>query len=199
MLTNPLKLSFLIAWAIYAFAIYGPSSHRFRRQKVAQEHSRPLDVVHDMATLVAWQILPLVYVFTPWLDYANYHLPWWAGWAGVAALACAVLVLRGAYSALGANWSPKLDVREGQKLVTSGIYSLIRHPIYVGMWLWTLSQPLVVQNWIAGWAMLVLFLPLYVIRVPREEAMLLQQFGDEYRDYMRGTGEVIPCIFRQRP
>ena len=36
------------------------------------------------------------------------------------------------------------------------------------------------------------FLPLYLIRVPREEAMLLERFGDEYRDYMARTGRVFP-------
>jgi protein-S-isoprenylcysteine O-methyltransferase Ste14 len=197
MLPSSLNVSFLICWAIYAFAIYGPKVRRFRGQRIAQEHSRPQDVLHDMATLVAWQLLPLVHIFTPWLDFANYHLPGWAGWVGVATLASALVVLSSAYRALGANWSPKLDIREGQRLITNGIYSLVRHPIYAGMWLWTVSQPLVVQNWIAGWAMLVLFMPLYLSRVRREEAMLLECFAEEYQIYMRNTGRVFPLLFRR--
>jgi len=65
---------------------------------------------------------------------------------------------------LGRNWSPKIDVIEGQKLVTDGVYRTLRHPIYAGMWLWGLAQPLLIHNWIAGFALLVTFTPLYLLR-----------------------------------
>lgn len=194
MLGDPLRIAFLIGWAFYTFTIYGPSVRRFRRQRVAREATRPLDVAHDMATFVAWQVIPLIYVFSGWPASADYRLPAWAGGAGVVLLAAALFVLRRAYTALGENWSPKLDLREGQRLVTQGIYRRIRHPIYAGMWLWSLSQPLVLQNWIAGWLMLALFAPLYFVRIRREEAMLLEQFGAEYRAYMARTGRVLPVL-----
>jgi protein-S-isoprenylcysteine O-methyltransferase Ste14 len=199
MLTDPFKIAFFTGWVVYAFGIYSQSIRHFRRQRIAQEQSRPVDIFLDMTTLFAWQILPLIYVFSPWLDFANYQIPLWAGWTGVAMLAAAILLLRSAYNALGFSWSPKIDIREGQELVTEGIFRYIRHPIYAGMWLWALSQPLVVQNWIAGWAMGIIFLPLYLIRVPREEAMLLRQYGDRYRDYMSTTGRIIPPIKRKGP
>jgi protein-S-isoprenylcysteine O-methyltransferase Ste14 len=197
MLTDPFKIAFFTGWVVYVFGIYSQSIRRFRIQRIAQEQSRPIDIFLDMTTLFAWQILPLFYVFSPWLDFANYQIPVWAGWIGVAMLAAAILLLRSAYNALGSNWSPKIDIREGQELVTEGIFRHIRHPIYTGMWLWALSQPLVVQNWIAGWAMGILFMPLYLIRVPREEAMLLQRFGERYRDYMSRTGRIIPRLAKK--
>jgi protein-S-isoprenylcysteine O-methyltransferase Ste14 len=49
-------------------------------------------------------------------------------------------------------------------------------------------------NWIAGLAGILGFGTLYLFRVGREEAMLLEAFGDEYRDYMRRTGRVIPRL-----
>jgi protein-S-isoprenylcysteine O-methyltransferase Ste14 len=49
-------------------------------------------------------------------------------------------------------------------------------------------------NWIVGWAGLALFLPLYVLRVPREEQMMLEQFGEAYREYMDRTGHVVPRL-----
>ncbi len=79
----------------------------------------------------AWQLfLPLVYIFTPWLSFADYHLPDWAGWLGVVIL--------------------------------------------------------------AGVGGLILFLPMYVIRMPQEEQMMIGQFGDVYRAYMQRTGRVLP-------
>lgn len=50
---------------------------------------------------------------------------------------------------------------------------------------------MLLQNRIADWASLVMFLPLYLLQVPREEWMMLEQFGEAYRDYSRRTGRVI--------
>lgn len=78
------------------------------------------------------------------------------------------------------------------KLITNGVYHFIRHPIYAGIWLWALAQPFLIPNWIAGFAMMIAFLPLYLIRMPREEQMMLDHFGDAYRRYMQQTGRLIP-------
>ncbi len=79
-------------------------------------------------------------------------------------------------------------------LVTEGVYRCIRHPMYTSMWLWSIAQALLLWNWIAGWASLALFLPLYVLRVPREERMMLEYFGDAYRMYMNRTARVVPHL-----
>lgn len=80
-------------------------------------------------------------------------------------------------------------------LVTQGIYRHMRHPIYAAQWLWGIAQPLLLQNWIAGLAGLVSFLPVYLYRVPREEQMMLEHFGEEYRSYMGRTGRIIPRLW----
>ena len=61
-------------------------------------------------------------------------------------------------------------------------------------WLWGVAQALLLQNWVAGLAGLALFTPLYVLRVPREEQMMLDRFGAEYRSYMNRTGRVVPQL-----
>jgi protein-S-isoprenylcysteine O-methyltransferase Ste14 len=66
--------------------------------------------------------------------------------------------------------------------------------MYASMWLWGVAQALLLQNWIASWAGLVMFLPLYLLRVPREERMMLEEFGEEYRAYMNRTGRVVPPL-----
>jgi protein-S-isoprenylcysteine O-methyltransferase Ste14 len=192
--SNPLKIAFLAGWALYAFGLYTPFVRRYRKKNISSEFTRPIDIFFDMSTVIGWQVLPLLYVFTRWFSFADYHLPAWAGWTGVAIFAAALLVLRSAYTTLGVNWSPKIDVRSGQDLVTQGIFSCIRHPIYAGMWLWVIAQPLIIQNWVAGWAMGLFFLPLYITRVPREEAMLLKEFGERYRLYAHSTGRILPRI-----
>jgi protein-S-isoprenylcysteine O-methyltransferase Ste14 len=66
--------------------------------------------------------------------------------------------------------------------------------MYAAMWLWGMAQTLLLQNWIVGWAGLVLFVPMYVLRVPREEQMMIEQFGEAYREYMIQTGRVVPRL-----
>jgi protein-S-isoprenylcysteine O-methyltransferase Ste14 len=61
-------------------------------------------------------------------------LPVWAGWASAVLFAGALLVLRSVYITLGAIWSPKIDMRSYQELVTHDIFGTIRHTIYIGMW-----------------------------------------------------------------
>ncbi len=60
--------------------------------------------------------------------------------------------------------------------------------------LWGIAQALLVHNWISGLASLVIFIPVYLLRVPREERVMLNEFGDEYREYMKRTGRVLPRL-----
>jgi protein-S-isoprenylcysteine O-methyltransferase Ste14 len=137
-------------------------------------------------------LIPLIYSVTHWLDFANYSLRAWLGWAGVFLLACALLVFWRGHADLKSNWSPSLEIRADHTLVTDGIYRVIRHPMYASQWLWCLAQVLLLQNWLAGPAGLLFFIPFYFLRVQAEENMMLDAFGDRYREYMNKTGGVIP-------
>jgi len=68
--------------------------------------------------------------------------------------------------------------------------------MYAAHWLWAIAQLLLLHNWIAGPSFLVTVFPFYLYRVPREEAMLIKEFGGEYREYMNRTGRVIPRFWR---
>jgi len=96
---------------------------------------------------------------------------------------------------LGQNWSVSLEVRKGHKVVTHGVYRYIRHPMYAAIFLWCLAQAMLLPNWLAGWSALVPFTLLYLVRTPREEQMMCNIFGDEYRDYMRKTGRLLPRLW----
>ena len=64
--------------------------------------------------------------------------------------------------------------------------------MYAAHWLWAIAQALLLQNWIAGLGMLILFFPLYSERAPREEKMMIEKFGGEYLKYMKRTGRIFP-------
>ena len=75
-------------------------------------------------------ILPIVYIASNWLDFANYSLPVWAGWTGVIVICGSVIFFWRAHANLGLNWSPTLEIREKHELITRGIYGAICHPMY---------------------------------------------------------------------
>ncbi len=93
---------------------------------------------------------------------------------------------------LGHNWSISLELREGHELVTHGVYRKIRHPMYASIWLWNIAQAMLLQNWLAGWPALLAFAAMYFLRTPREEQLMCEAFGEEYREYMRQTGRLLP-------
>ena len=136
--------------------------------------------------------LPLIYIFTPWLNFANYRLPSWAGWTGAAIFAIGLWVLWCAHAALGRYWSDSVQLRQGHQLVTSGIYRYIRHPMYTFGWLLGIVQALLLWNWIVAVAGLASFALLYFKRVRHEEQMMLDRFGEAYRASMNRTGRIIP-------
>jgi protein-S-isoprenylcysteine O-methyltransferase Ste14 len=140
--------------------------------------------------------LPLVELLTGWLDFADYHLPDWVILLGAAVFAFALWLLWRSHADLGRQWSARLEIQEGHALITEGIYRHVRHPMYAAHFLWAIAQLVLLHNWIAGPAFLVAFLPLYLRRVPREEQMLLDHFGEQYRAYVAHTGRIIPRLRR---
>ena len=90
---------------------------------------------------------------------------------------------------------PSCAAQDASKsLVTTGIYGRIRHPMYASMFLLSIAHVLFIPNWIVGPAYLLSFGILYVFRVAREERMMLDRFGSEYRAYMRRSGRLMPRL-----
>ena len=164
---------------------------RLWRERTADQRKRVRDPLLILPFLGMF-VIPLLYGLTPLLKFADYVLPDWAGWGGVAVFAAALWLLDRSHAALGRNWSPTLETRTGQTLVTTGVFRHMRHPMYAAHALWAIAQPLLLQNWVAGWAMLLSSLPVYLLRVPREERMMLDYFGEAYREYMSRTGRIVP-------
>ena len=137
---------------------------------------------------------PVLYLFTPWLSFADYRLPVWAPWCGTVVMVVAIWLFWRSHADLGRNWSLTLELRKGHQLVKHGVYRSIRHPMYASIWLWCIAQGLMLQNWLAGWSALATFAIMYFARRNREEQMMCEFFGQEYRDYMQQTGRIFPRL-----
>ena len=171
------------------------SMRRSSRLTKSKDHSDFLDSLLTYLSGVA-NIIPLVYAFTSWLDFANYDLPTWIGWLGTIIFAGSGALIWKTHRDLGRSWTPSLAFRDGHFLITDGIYSYLRHPMYSAHLLWGIAQMLMLHNWIAGFSFLIFVVPHYLSRVKEEEKMLIEQFGDEYVAYMKKTGRLIPKLFK---
>ncbi|HUV34812.1 MAG TPA: isoprenylcysteine carboxylmethyltransferase family protein [Candidatus Desulfaltia sp.] len=90
--------------------------------------------------------------------------------------------------------SSRLVTVEGQRLVTDGLYRRIRHPLYLGEMTRNLGFTLILTSGY-GFALVLLGSVFLLFRIPREERMMLEEFGDEYREYMRRTWRLIPHVY----
>jgi protein-S-isoprenylcysteine O-methyltransferase Ste14 len=179
---------------VIEMVIRAPLNKKRKQEKMSERRVTGQEKTLLGLLFLAMFFVPIVYAASDWLDFANYTLPAWAGWLGVLLIAGAIFVFWRAHADLGLNWSPTLEIREKHELITRGIYGAIRHPMYASQWLWVLAQPLLLQNWIAGFINLLVFVPFYFLRVREEEKLMLEKFGDQYRSYMQRVGAVLPKL-----
>jgi len=142
-----------------------------------------------MLGLLAFMIDPT------WMAWASVPLPVWLRWAGVAIGALGASLLTWTFHNLGKNITDTVVTRKEHFLVTSGPYRWVRHPFYVAFALAMLANSLVTANWYV-FATGAVVLLLLVIRTSKEEAKLIERFGDEYRQYMATTGRFWPRLRR---
>jgi protein-S-isoprenylcysteine O-methyltransferase Ste14 len=117
--------------------------------------------------------------------------PDWLRWAGFGLGLMSVGLFTWTHTVLGRFWSPHLQLRPGHRLIADGPYARIRHPMYSAILGWMMSLGLVAANWIP-FAFAALGALSFMLRIQGEEKMMLQEFGDEYREYMKRTGRLLP-------
>jgi protein-S-isoprenylcysteine O-methyltransferase Ste14 len=187
-----------IIWAVCAagwYIIRFPHEQRSRRAAVTRDRADGTEIALMLISLTGLGILPTAYVATGFRHFADYPFSPIQGWIGTALFAGALYLFHRTHRDLGRNWSVTLKVREEHRLITQGIYSRVRHPMYSAFFLWALAQLFLLPNFIAGPSGLIGFGTLYLFRVNREEAMMLETFGDEYRRYRDRTKRLVPWIY----
>jgi len=184
-------LLFIVAWGVIR---YKPN---VKSRKVAiSVVSRTLKERFSMiVSSVGLGYIPLVWIFTDFLDGFDYTQNTMLLVIGSGLLLVSLRLFRLTHKALGKMWSHSLDLREDHKLVTSGIYEKVRHPMYTAFWVWAIGAAFLLPNWIAGFSGLVGFGILFFLRVGQEEKMMKAEFGDEYIAYMKRTKKVFPGIY----
>jgi len=191
----------LIASAIWFAGIVGwfivryPHQRRSRRVPKQRRAHRTRELWLLSISFSGLFVVPMLYVITGEPRFADYPFQPLLAWLGAILVVAYLWLFYRTHKDLGRSWSVTLEIRERHVLVTQGVYSRLRHPMYTAFWMWALSQALLFPNWVAGLSGLVGFGTLFFFRVGNEERMLLETFGDEYREYMARTHRVIPGIY----
>lgn len=183
---NPVTLPWLFFMAYWAM-----SARKLEKIK----HEEPLQ-----SRLMRIAILTAAFalLFSPWLRIGflgDRFVPEISGLgeAGILLTFAGVFVAIWARRHIGRYWSSKITLKVGHKLIQSGPYAHVRHPIYSGLALATLGTVLAIGEWrgVITWLLLIIA---HWKKARREEAILAQEFGDEFRQYRRHTGFLIPKL-----
>ncbi len=148
----------------------------------------------------AWALVAAQFVFLLLLGF----LPWGSLWPreaativiGLVLVALGVGIALAAGGALGRTLTPSPIPKADGQLVTSGVYSLVRHPIYSGLLVLGLgliaigASLLHLLAWIA-------LLSIFMAKARFEDLMLLGQYPG-YRDYAARVGRLVPGLGRVR-
>ena len=115
-------------------------------------------------------------------------------WIGVALCAVGGVLRLAPVFVLGRRFSGLVAIQPDHRLVTHGIYGLIRHPSYLGLLVSALGWGLAFRAG-AGVIIAALMLPVVLARIKAEERLLSEAFGAEYEAYRARTWRLVPHVY----
>jgi len=170
------------------------------QSKVLHE-KRGIDIKENTLSLIAGSIAALTtlvfgaeYIFFPGTFYFTYLLvyPDWIRWLGVLLLAVGITLLGSAHYHLGRSFHSLVVSKDEHQLVTSGPYQWIRHPIYTAYLMNYIGGGLLTANLVLTFVPVIFFGFMIINRIPREEQIMREEFGQDYLDLEKRTGSLFP-------
>jgi protein-S-isoprenylcysteine O-methyltransferase Ste14 len=194
------RLAFWVLLAgVFVMRIFFTIQVRRAGERVMPDHRaiererRGLFVVRVILGIALFAWLILYSSNPPWMKILSVPVPTWLRWTGFVLGIASLLFWTWTHIAIGKEWSPQLQLREEHHIVTTGPYSRIRHPLYSAMMGYAISLVLVTANWF-----FIFFSAAAIVgtisRIPREEKMMIEGFGEEYQAYMQRTGRFFPKL-----
>lgn len=188
------KLAFLLGLVAFV-AIRVPHDKRSQEAKIAESRKGVLEKALLVLMAIGGFLLPLTFILSPLVSFADYSLGWRPLLGGIVCLGFSLWLFHRSHVDLGSNWSNSLELRENHQIVAFGVYKSIRHPMYAAIFIYSFAQALLLSNWLAGPGCLVAFIVMFVFRLRPEERMMLEAFGQPYQDYLARTKRLIPWIW----
>ena len=191
---------FRILAAIILLTGMGISSYYRRKadRETGEKISRKVDgtpmmTVIRLGGLILW-LSPIIYLLNPaWMAWSKLGLPEWVRWLGVLLGILCTLGIYWLFSSIGTGITATSGTRQQHTLVTSGPYRWVRHPLYTVGSSMFIAFGMMADSWFIALLGILAFIAM-AIRTPKEEANLIEKFGDEYRQYIKRTGAFLPKI-----
>ncbi|HEY6977710.1 MAG TPA: isoprenylcysteine carboxylmethyltransferase family protein [Chitinophagaceae bacterium] len=145
--------------------------------------------------IIIMSILSVAVAIIDWAYFRNAHDNLLLSIIGLFIIATGIIFRIWAIHTLGKQFTPTVQIKEDQKLVTSGPYSVVRHPSYLGA-MWAMVGTSVFLNSIIGTIIsFVCMFYAYYTRIATEEQALSELFGKKYSEYQKKVKKLIPFIW----
>jgi protein-S-isoprenylcysteine O-methyltransferase Ste14 len=160
-----------------------------QRQKTTSWHIKIL-----IAAIIGYFVSIALYLLNlQWFQWSQIGLPTWLRWMGAFGAVFSIILVAWTHRVLGKQYSAELAIQKNHVLVTTGPYYRTRHPMYTALNAFSFSMALMTSNLLNLLFAVFVFLPFpWIAR--EEERMLLETFGEEYKEYMKRTGRFFPRI-----
>ena len=189
------RLSFTIIF-ITAFGMSGFFRRRARQSgAISRSREGGRTMFLRLLFAVPFYLGMVAYVINPrWMDWSALSLSVTFRWVGVVVGLATLPLLYWVLSSLGRNISETFLTKGDHQLVTHGPYRWVRHPLYTVATIAFLALGLVAANAFILVMGVVIFAAMALLVVPREEAELMDKFGEAYDVYRQRTGALVPRV-----
>lgn len=188
------RILFISIYAVFAgVRVYyrsqtlGRTSEKEYTQKTKAIIALMLAILGYFLVMGLWIVIPQTILLF------QIALPLLIRWFGVGMAVIAIALTVGIHRALGRQYSAKWEIQKGHQLITVGPYSRVRHPMYSTLILFSLSVSLITANLLLILLAISVAIPFFWI-ARAEEEILIEQFGEEYLEYMKITGRFFPRL-----
>ena len=189
------KIIYCILLSIYSLIriIYAKGSTKRINKKSKND---TFEIIKAFIAFLGMVLIPLLSVFTSFLDIFRFKFPLIIIYFSIIGKIFNIYFFYIIHKQLGDNWSPILEIKKNQKLIKDGVYKYIRHPMYTQHWLWIILQGILLDNYFVEIFGIITFGFLYFTRINKEEELMIEEFGEEYKKYMENTGRLLPKLNR---
>lgn len=177
-------IAFLIYWQIKAI-------NTKSTQRLEPASSRILRV---LIFLVAIVLLSTTRIPLRWLYRPLWQQGLWPFWVGAVITIGGLLFAVWAREHLGRNWSRSVTIKQDHELITTGPYSVLRHPIYTGILVGFFGTAIAISE-VRGFVTLALIFVVFWVKLSMEEKWMHSQFGETYAAYVQRTAALVPYLF----
>ena len=188
-------LMFLAFIALMCIRFYY-QSRIYREKRKVQIREGGLSIIAGVVAALTAIVFGAEYLFSPGTFSFAYVLryPDWLRWLGALLLFGGIALHAAALHHLGQSFHSLVVAKEQHVLVQSGPYRYIRHPIYAAYLLSYLAGGLLASNWVLTFVPVTADAILAAVRMPQEEEVMEEVFGEQYVEYKNRTGRLLPRL-----